>query len=313
MLGPKVSIVIPLYNKEAWILETLRSVAIQTYPHWECIIVDDGSTDSSKSLVKGFIETHQGDWKLIEQENAGQAVARNRGISESRGKYVAFLDADDLWLSTKLEQQVKHLLSNEDCLGLLSSYAIFSQGDSSFREIHFKSVDSMLLGWSRMTGFGGLTESTGIFDRETLLKCGGFDLKFSTSGGLDFLYRFKAMARIEVLEPVLTFYRISGSQFHEDHDALKRNLEILRRRLESEKDLARYHLAYFYCFDLRESSIVGVISYIFKLIFDVSQSKYRVLMLGSLIKRNIAAKIQGTLHKSYLQGELERLEKGLCD
>lgn len=105
---PLVSVVIPLFNGEKFIARALNSIEAQTYPHWEVFVVDDGSTDGGADLVaKQFPQV-----RLMRQENQGQAVARNQGIKEAKGKYIAFLDQDDEWLAEKLTLQVNALNQN---------------------------------------------------------------------------------------------------------------------------------------------------------------------------------------------------------
>ena len=89
-----ISIVIPLYNKKELIVKTVQSILNQTYHNFEIIIVDDGSTDGSADEVKTIKDSRI---RLISQKNSGVASARNRGIKESQGDFVAFIDADDLW------------------------------------------------------------------------------------------------------------------------------------------------------------------------------------------------------------------------
>ena len=109
MLGdsPLVSIVIPMYNAERYILETIESVIAQTYKKWELLVVDDCSTDNSRSLVKGMSEKDSR-IKLINSDFSfgGPAKPRNIGIEHSQGKYIAFLDSDDIWLEDKLDIQI---------------------------------------------------------------------------------------------------------------------------------------------------------------------------------------------------------------
>jgi glycosyltransferase involved in cell wall biosynthesis len=106
MLNKLVSIIIPLYNAENYLNETLYSVLSQTYSKWECIIIDDGSTDSSKAIVNKYCKRDKR-FKYYYQENAGASSARNRGVDISTGEYIQYLDADDVMLPDKLRLMVK--------------------------------------------------------------------------------------------------------------------------------------------------------------------------------------------------------------
>ena len=103
-----VSILIPAYNAEKFIGETLESALLQTYSDIEIIVIDDGSTDRTPDVVGSYAE-RDSRIRLLRQENSGVSAARNRGISEARGEFVAPLDADDLWDPTKIEKQVARL------------------------------------------------------------------------------------------------------------------------------------------------------------------------------------------------------------
>lgn len=119
-----VSIITPSYNSEKFIADTIRSVQRQTYTNWELLIVDDCSTDTTKHIVKDFIEDdHRVTFHQL-GKNSGAGVARNQAVEMAGGKYIAFLDSDDLWLPEKLEKQLafmqKHRLpftfSYYDCI-----------------------------------------------------------------------------------------------------------------------------------------------------------------------------------------------------
>lgn len=103
-----VSIIVPVYNVEKFIGETMDSVAAQTYPHWELLLVEDGSSDRTAEIIQDYIrEQKENRIRLIVQpENMGAARARNRGLQEARGRYIAYLDADDLWAPEKLEREL---------------------------------------------------------------------------------------------------------------------------------------------------------------------------------------------------------------
>lgn len=96
----KISVIIPTYNSAKYIKDTIESVLNQTYKDLEIIVVDDGSTDNTKDIVSKY------QVKYIYQENKGPAAARNRGIKEAQGEYIAFLDSDDVWMVEKLEKQM---------------------------------------------------------------------------------------------------------------------------------------------------------------------------------------------------------------
>lgn len=105
---PVVSVIIPCYNAGKYIEETLDSVAAQTLQAWECLIVDDESTDHSWELISNY--THKDPrYRIFQQANAGSAAARNTGLQHAAGEYIQFLDADDLIAPTKLERQVEFL------------------------------------------------------------------------------------------------------------------------------------------------------------------------------------------------------------
>lgn len=111
--GDLVSVIIPVYNSEKFIKETIKTVQNQTYKNYELIVVNDCSTDNSKKIIEEEIKKDN-KIKLINlKENSGVAIARNTGIDNAKGKYIAFLDADDLWEKEKLEKQIEFMSKNE--------------------------------------------------------------------------------------------------------------------------------------------------------------------------------------------------------
>ena len=110
-----VSIIVPVYNVKKYIVETMDCVRAQTYADWELLLVEDGSTDGTKQIIQDYIQrTADERICLIEQsENRGAAKARNDGVSQAKGRYIAYLDSDDLWEPEKLEMQLAFMKKKE--------------------------------------------------------------------------------------------------------------------------------------------------------------------------------------------------------
>ena len=109
-----VSVVVPVYNVEAYIAETIQSILNQTYSNFELLMVNDGSTDRSIEIIQTFDDPRI---TLIHQENQGVSTARNRGIAQAKGDYIALIEGDDIWTPEKLEKHIKHL-ENSPQIGL---------------------------------------------------------------------------------------------------------------------------------------------------------------------------------------------------
>ncbi len=125
-LSPLVSVIIPAYNAEQFIEQAIQSVLAQTFQAYEIIVVDDGSTDKTQDILRGF----KGQIHCIFQENCGPSSARNAGIKIAQGEYIGFLDADDLWTPTKLEVQLDYMKRYPDIALVCSDHQDFDvEGD----------------------------------------------------------------------------------------------------------------------------------------------------------------------------------------
>lgn len=111
-MSPEISVVIPAYNAARYLTDSISSVITQTFSNWELIIIDDGSTDNTPEVVKGFLANKR--IRLIRQENKGVSAARNAGIKTATGKYIAFLDADDFFLPQNLQKKFDVLSAKPD-------------------------------------------------------------------------------------------------------------------------------------------------------------------------------------------------------
>ncbi|HCC00880.1 MAG TPA: glycosyl transferase [Ruminococcaceae bacterium] len=107
-----VSVIMPVYNKERYLEDAVHSVLTQTYPNWELILVDDCSTDRSPLMIEAYRQKDERVRAYCMPQNGGAALARNRALEMAKGRYVAFLDADDLWKPQKLEKQLLKMHQN---------------------------------------------------------------------------------------------------------------------------------------------------------------------------------------------------------
>lgn len=304
----KVSVIIPVFNKDKWIVETLQSVASQSYENWECLIVDDGSTDQSLTLINSFIAATKGDWKVISRGNSGQGKARNVGIEHATGDLFAFLDADDLWLPEKLKVQVNLLDRQPEVDALISGYAIFRVGQvNKFRIVVHHSAKKMCKGWITMRGFGGGLESTGIVRRTAYLAVGGFDESLSTSAGLDLSLRLATSRNLVVLPQPHALYRLSDDQWHKNEGKLREDAYTLARRysekLNGLKHARNWQDSYFFWLRLKTSSNSKRVS---ELLSSLIKCRVRDwVMLYSLVSRNALARVRGKKFEKRL-AELSR-------
>ena len=175
-----VSVIIPAFNSAQQLPEALESVFNQTFQDFEIIVVDDGSTDSTRELLEGYknrITYHY-------QENAGPSNARNTGIHAANGRYLAFLDADDHWLPAKLELQIE-LIESDPRLGLVFSDAEYFGGEKNMVGSYWKQrgcyeqmiAESRLIqnAFSTLMKINPIMPSTALLKRECFEKAGGFD------------------------------------------------------------------------------------------------------------------------------------------
>lgn len=128
----KVSIIMPNYNCGSFIRETVNSVLNQTYPNWELIIVDDCSTDNSVEIIKELQASDARIKLFINEKNSGAAASRNLAMREATGKWIAFLDSDDLWLAEKLEKQLSFMAEN----GYAFSYTKYEHIDEDSKPVN---------------------------------------------------------------------------------------------------------------------------------------------------------------------------------
>lgn len=150
---PLVSVVVPTFNYAHLLPQTLESLEKQTYENWECVVVDDGSTDNTADVVANYA-SKDSRIRYVKQENSKQAAARNTGIQNSTGEYFQFLDSDDLIEPAKLECQVKYLESHPE-IDIVYSNARYFRSENMNERLHSRRYSMWDDGEPWMTGLSG--------------------------------------------------------------------------------------------------------------------------------------------------------------
>lgn len=310
MSSNMASVVIPTYNKSFAIESTLRSVLQQTYKNIEIILVDNGSTDDTRQVIDKFIASNPSNWKIIDvEENLGPSNARNLGILNATGKYIFFLDGDDVFLPEKIEVQVKFMEENQFVGLSLTPYFIYSDSNGPIRVIKSLKPARLISGWLNMTGFGGLVESTGCIRSSFLDSNLMYDITLMGSEGLDFTKNWSDRYEIAIIPNVFTIYRLSDNQLHRDTKAIKENMSRLADRYivdpKENSRLLRLQSEFFYLDSLRTSSLTSIAGHLFKslLLFNYT----RVRMMSSIFRRNIKALTLGLKYREYVNACLKRV------
>jgi glycosyltransferase involved in cell wall biosynthesis len=225
---PRVSVIIPIYNSEKYVQESIESVLHQTFKDFELIFIDDGSTDRTKEIL-----SHYKDIVYFYQENSGPSRARNEGIRRSHGQLISFLDADDLWFPDKLELEVKYFDTHPD-IGLVTCDALAFTGDKVIvpsmakeRPLHSGSVLYFLL----RENF--LNTNNVLIRRDVFDKVGMFDETRKFSEDYDLWLRIAQHYKIGFVRNILTKYRVhdlSRSQSNKE-DVFRSHLELVEKYL----------------------------------------------------------------------------------
>lgn len=218
-----VTVVIPNYNYAHYLRECVDSVLAQTYPDIEIIVVDDGSKDGSRDVL----ESYGTQITVIFQQNQGVSAARNNGAVAGRGEFIAFLDADDVWLPGKVEKQIERF-TVEPALGLVHVGVdeIDADGNSLLQRLEGSDGDAvedlLMLGRKGVLGGGsGLLVRRSVFD-----EVGGFDLRLSTSADFDFFLQVAKRYDVGFVPEILLRYRVHGSNMHGNIQAMEHDMTI---------------------------------------------------------------------------------------
>ncbi|MEG4021723.1 glycosyltransferase [Microcoleus sp. S13C4] len=230
---PLISVIIPAYNGDRYIVQAIESVLAQTFTNLEIIVVDDGSTDRTQQVLQPYFDRI----RYIYQENQGVGVARNRACELAHGKFLAFLDADDYFLPSKLEKQLACFDADPTLDMVQTGWVIV---DETGREI------SAVKPWQQASKldlesfilYKCVRPSAMILRRTWWEKLGGFDSQFPLAEDLDFALRLALKGCKTVwLEETLTCYRQHNSNLMSSGSRLMKNIEIVMKKFFERPDL----------------------------------------------------------------------------
>lgn len=237
--GPLVSVVVPAFNAEATLERTLRSVSAQDYPRLEILIVDDGSTDGTAAIAGRFCAAEPRA-RLLRKENGGVASARNLGIAEARGDFVAPLDSDDIWHPAKISRQVAAALAASEPPGFV--YCWFRDIDEAgevWRDGPPLAVEGPALERLACSNFVG-NGSAPLFSRRALLAVGGYDeslRRMGVEGCEDLLVQLRLAERypVAVAPEYLVGYRLTAGSMSGDPERMFLSWRKAQERLGADK------------------------------------------------------------------------------
>ena len=201
---PVVSVIIPTYNHAMYIERTLESVFQQTYKNYEIIVIDDGSTDNTQEVIKSY----ENKITYICKENEGTAKSRNLGLKIAKGRYVAFLDSDDLWMPQKLELQVTLLDKNIDIGLVCTDFEIFCENEEGIKIIEKRVETSFDFSFNRLFSGNFVQNSSVMVRRECFDKVGLFDEVFPIAKDYDMWLRIRRFYEFGHIPQILARYRI---------------------------------------------------------------------------------------------------------
>lgn len=215
-----VTVVVPAYNAEKTIEETLHSIRAQTYRNLEILVIDDGSTDNTARIVADHVQNDPR-MRLISQPNSGVAAARNRGVAEAASEFIAPVDADDLWRPTKIAKQMALMLSRGNRVGLVYTWQAIINSRSHVLTIGHQAHDEgpVLPNLFRRNFIG--SGSSPLMRKQAILEAGGYDtslLASAAQGCEDLKLYLKIAERYEfaVVKECLTGYRRTPGNMSSD-------------------------------------------------------------------------------------------------
>lgn len=231
-INPLVSVIIPAYNAESYLAITLESVLNQTFSNFEILIIDDGSTDKTTHIALKY-SLLDDRIRLIKQDNHGVATSRNVGIKYAKGEYLAFLDADDIWLPHKLETHIEHF-HNTPNLGLSFGKVEFITVDGhstkQYSNSRLQNIHPEDLYYENLV----ITPSNAVIPKQVFAEIGGFDPEINGMEDAELFLRITCSHwKVEGIDQILIQYRNNSSGFSSHLQRLEKVWEEANTKIHS--------------------------------------------------------------------------------
>lgn len=226
-----VSVIIPAYKAGLYIKETIQGVLDQTHTNFELLIIDDGSPDNQAEVIAPIADS-DARIQYIRQENGGVSSARNHGYRLSKGTFIAFLDADDIWLPTNLELKLAKFASDA-AFGLVHSDMAIMDGDSKLTGASKSGKEGYIL--EDLLSWNGTcipTPSSILVKREVVEQVGGFDLALSNAADQEFFFRVAKAYKIGRVPAITWWYRVHDNNMHSNIPVMEKDALLSYQRAE---------------------------------------------------------------------------------
>lgn len=228
IIMPEISIIIPTYNRADLLNRTIQSVLNQTFKNFEVIVIDDGSTDNTRKIVRGFIKKDERIKYIFQENSGGPAKPRSTGIKNSRGNYLAFLDSDDEWLPEKLEKQISVFKNSRDKkLGFVDcGVLVVNKNTETINEYRLSPLCRGNIFKKILEKNFILTPSSILLKRGVIKKTGDFDENLKMSDDWDFWIRISKKYNFDFIDELLTKYYVHSTNITKisSRDALMEEL-----------------------------------------------------------------------------------------
>lgn len=300
-----ISIIIPLYNKESSIATALRGVLAQSYQDFEVVVVDDGSTDGGAAVVEQFDDPRI---RLIRQANGGVSAARNRGIAEAKGEHIAFLDADDEWMPTFLEEIAALIAAYPECKARATNYIFNSNGVKSptlLHKIPFTEERGVMTNYFEVASCSHppVCSICVCIDRDLLQEIGGFPLGIKSGEDLltwariavrtQWAYSIKPLAQYNV-----ELFSDKPGRPHDEIDNVGNGLVALMGKIDDEhKGELNKYISHWYKMRtsvyMQQGKVINTWKYGVKaLSYNVCNYKVFLMMMMALLPSSIKNSIK---------------------